>query len=208
MAYTKPTVTFFTEDVTFANTAFWMQLGRESLNKSTRITMTVSISTPGGALIVSLMTTRATPTAIVGSCAIMANGDLLRTLRKIEQQNIRLQKRFSIMFAKAVEPLLPVPWSGEQRAFAAHFSAALSLPSPSQDTSHNTSGSSSDTASTRAAEACEAAGLDTGRVEADWVEVLRQDVHQQVLPRSLSLHLNLGKVMASSATSTHSPVPS
>ena len=127
--------------------------------------------------------------------------ELLRTLRTIEQQNTSLTKIFWIVFATAVEPILRVPWSAVQQAFVPHFGAAMSLPSPAEDMSPNTRGYSFDTASTRAAYTCEPAGLDTGRVEADWVAVLRQDVDRQVLPSALPLDLDLAKVMGSPALS-------
>ena len=113
---------------------------------------------------------------------------------------------FSLLFARAVEPLLRVLWSAVQQAFVPHFGAAMSLPSPAQDTSPNTSGYSYDTASTRAAETFEPAALDTGRVEADWLEVLRQDVDRQVLAHSRTLDVDFAKVMGSSAPRTSSPL--
>ena len=140
------------------------------------------------------------------SWAIMANGELLRKLRTNEQQNTSLAKIFSMVFPKAVDLFLRVPRSALQQAFVRHFGAAMALPSPSQDTSPNKSGYSYDTASTRAAETCEPAGLDTGRVEADWVEVLRQDVNREVLPRALTLDLYFAKLKGSSAQRTRSPV--
>ena len=83
IANTKPTVTFFAEDVTVANTAFLKQLARVSFYKPIRIASAAKINTQGGAAIVSMTMSCASPTATTNSCAISLNAELLRKLRAI-----------------------------------------------------------------------------------------------------------------------------
>lgn len=119
------------------------------------------------------LTTRTTSTAKNTSGAITANDELLGALREMEQQNLRLPRKHSEVFAKAVERLLQVHRSGAQQTFGPNFGGARAIPSPGQAASANTSSSSYNTAPTSAGEISEPAGLDAGVVERDCVEDFR-----------------------------------
>ena len=212
MANSKPTGTFHAEDVTVAKAGFLDQLARESLYKPIRIVLAATIPTAAGAAMVSLTTTSKTPSATPISCAISVKTELLGALRAMEQQNARLPRALSMVFAKAVDLLLQVHRSIAHQALGPGSSVAKPLPPARHGSPAGTRGNRSGLAYANArstfGEMNEPAGLGAGGPEEDWLRELRQDVYQQVLPRSLPLNLNLGKVMGSSAPSPPSPVPS
>ena len=83
MANVKLTVTFLAEEVTVAHSLLLEKLASESLYKPIRIASAAKINTQGGAAIVSMTMSCASPTATTNSCAISLNAELLRKLRAI-----------------------------------------------------------------------------------------------------------------------------
>ena len=116
-----------TEDVTVANAAWLEGKAKRVLSGAVQVTTALTIPTPAGPAVVSLTTTRTTPTSTTSSCVITANDELLRTLRSMEQQNARLPRE---MFPMAIKPLLDVPRTTARKALGPSFGPAKASPLP------------------------------------------------------------------------------
>ena len=111
-------VNFYTEQVRVRNAAFLDGLLGQSLCKAIHITSALAIPKPPGSVILSLTTSRTTPTRKTTSSAISANEELHRGLRASEQLNARVSKELFKMFPKAVDRFLQVHRRAAQKALA------------------------------------------------------------------------------------------
>ena len=89
MQQEKGRVEFNAQDVTVENASWLEAQAKRVLSGAVQVMTALTIPTPVGSVIVSLTTTRTTPT-MTTSYALTAKDEFLRALRSMEQQNPRL----------------------------------------------------------------------------------------------------------------------
>ena len=123
-------VQFIAEDVTVQNAVRMEEQTKRELNGPVPGTTALSIATPARSAIVSLTTSRTTPTSTTTASAVKSHDKLLLSLIAMEQQNARLPQELSKVFGNAVKPWLEVHRDGAQKALEPRFGVAKTRPVP------------------------------------------------------------------------------
>ena len=91
----KPKIEFYPEEVTGANAEWMDKQAKRVLSGPVQVTTALTITTLAGSGIVSLTTTRTTPTSTSTTFSITAHEELLQALRAMEHRNPQLPREIS-----------------------------------------------------------------------------------------------------------------